>query len=205
MPQRGRPRRFDREVALRRAMEVFWVQGYDNASLADLTRAMGINAPSLYATFGSKEALFKEAVELYVRTEGSGIWEQVETAPTARTAIEKVLRTTAEAFTRGPSPRGCMIVLAAPQMQGANAQVCDALKSYRQANGCLLERRLKRAVEEDELPASTDCRALANYVVTLQHGMSIQARDGASRETLMSIADCAMAGWDALTGSAQEA
>lgn len=205
MPQRGRPRRFDREEALRRAMEVFWVQGYDNASLSDLTRAMGINAPSLYATFGSKEALFQEAVELYVRTEGSGIWEQVETAPTARAAIEQVLRTTAEAFTRGPSSRGCMIVLAAPQMQGANAQVCDALKAYRQANGCLLERRLKRAVEEGELPASTDCRALANYVVTLQHGMSIQARDGASRETLMSIADCAMAGWDVLTGSAQQA
>ncbi|MCC5883588.1 MAG: TetR/AcrR family transcriptional regulator [Halomonas sp.] len=205
MPQRGRPRRFDREEALRRAMEVFWNQGYDNASLTDLTRAMGINAPSLYATFGSKEALFQEAVKLYVRTEGSGIWEQVETAPTARAAIEQVLRITAEAFTRGPSPRGCMIVLAAPQMQGANAQVCDALKAYRQANGCLLERRLKRAVEEGELPASTNCRALANYVVTLQHGMSIQARDGASRETLMAIADCAMAGWDALTGSAQEA
>ncbi|MCE8016502.1 TetR/AcrR family transcriptional regulator [Halomonas sp. MCCC 1A17488] len=205
MPQRGRPRRFDREEALRRAMEVFWVQGYDNASLADLTRAMGINAPSLYATFGSKEVLFQEAVELYVRTEGSGIWEQVETAPTARAAIEQVLRTTAVAFTRGPSPRGCMIVLAAPQMQGANAQVCDALKAYRQSNGYLLERRLQRAVEEGELPASTDCRALANYVVTLQHGMSIQARDGASRETLLAIADCAMAGWDALTGSAQQA
>ncbi|EWH00181.1 TetR/AcrR family transcriptional regulator [Halomonas sp. BC04] len=160
---------------------------------------MGINAPSLYATFGSKEALFQEAVALYVRTEGSGIWEQVETAPTAYAAIEHVLRTTAEAFTRGPVPRGCMIVLAAPQMQGVNAQVCDALKAHRQANGSLLERRLKRAVEEGELPTSTDCRALANYIVTLQHGMSIQARDGASRETLLAIADCAMTGWDALT------
>ncbi|MBD3897300.1 TetR/AcrR family transcriptional regulator [Halomonas sp. ML-15] len=199
MAQRGRPRGFDREDALRRAMEVFWVQGYDNASLADLTRAMGINAPSLYATFGSKEALFQEAVALYVRTEGSGIWEQVDTAATARAAIEQVLRTTAEAFTRGATPRGCMIVLAAPQMQGANAQVCDALKAHRQANGCLLERRLTRAVEEGELPASTDCRALASYIVTLQHGMSIQARDGASRETLLAIADCAMAGWEALT------
>lgn len=199
MPQRGRPRGFDREAALRRAMEVFWTQGYDNASLADLTQAMGINAPSLYATFGSKEALFHEAVALYVQTEGSGIWEQVETAPTARAAIAHVLHATAEAFTRGDTPRGCMIVLAAPQMQGANAQVCDALKAHRQANGCLLERRLKRAVEEGELPASTDCHALANYFVTVQHGMSIQARDGASRETLQAIADCAMASWSALT------
>lgn len=199
MPQRGRPRGFDREEALRRAMEVFWTQGYDNASLADLTRAMGINAPSLYATFGSKESLFQEAVALYVRTEDSGIWEQVETAPTARAAIEHVLNTTAEAFTRGPAPRGCMIVLAAPQMQGANPHICDALKAHRQANGCLLERRLKRAVEEGELPASTNCRAIANYYVTLQHGMSIQARDGASRETLLAIANCAMSGWNALT------
>ncbi|WP_010629800.1 TetR/AcrR family transcriptional regulator [Halomonas sp. KM-1] len=199
MPQRGRPRGFDREEALRRAMEVFWTQGYDNASLTDLTRAMSINAPSLYATFGSKEALFHEAVALYVQTEGSGIWEQVETAPTARDAIAHVLHATAEAFTRGDTPRGCMIVLAAPQMQGANAQVCDALKAHRKENGCLLERRLKRAVEEGELPASTDCRALASYFVTVQHGMSIQARDGASRETLLRIADCAMASWEALT------
>ncbi|MDR5905565.1 TetR/AcrR family transcriptional regulator [Franzmannia qiaohouensis] len=199
MPQRGRPRGFDREEALRSAMEVFWSQGYDNASLADLTRAMGINAPSLYATFGGKETLFQEAVKLYVRTEGSGIWEQVETAPTARAAIKHVLHATAEAFTRGATPRGCMIVLAAPQMQGANSQVCDALKAHRQANGCLLERRLRRAVEEGELPASSDCTAIANYYVTLQHGMSIQARDGASRETLQAIADCAMASWNALT------
>ena len=205
MPQRGRPRGFDREEALRSAMEVFWSQGYDNASLADLTRAMGINAPSLYATFGGKETLFQEAVKLYVRTEGSGIWEQVETAPTARAAIKHVLHATAEAFTRGATPRGCMIVLAAPQIQGANHQVCDALKTYRQANGCLLERRLKRAVEEGELPASTNCRAIANYYVTLQHGMSIQARDGASRETLLAVADCAMSGWDALTNVSHEA
>ncbi|WP_104202829.1 TetR/AcrR family transcriptional regulator [Billgrantia saliphila] len=205
MPQRGRPPGFDRESALRQAMEVFWTKGFDNASLTDLTRAMGINSPSLYAAFGSKEALFKEAVELYSRTEGSGIWEQVETAPTARDAIAQVLRTTAEAFTRGDEPRGCLIVLAAPQMQGANPGVCDALKARRQHNVCQLERRLQRAINENELPASTDCRAIANYFVTLQHGMSIQARDGASRETLLAIADCAMSGWEALVGVSHEA
>lgn len=198
MSPRGRPRGFDRENALRRAMEVFWTRGFDNASMADLTQAMGINSPSLYSAFGSKEALFREALDLYIRTEGSGIWEPVDTAPTAQGAVEHVLRATAEAFTRGPEPRGCLIVLAAPQIQGANREVCDVLRAHRVENGCLLERRLRRAVEEGELPPSTDCRAIANYVVTLQHGMSIQARDGASRETLQAIADCAMASWEAL-------
>ncbi|PMR76524.1 TetR/AcrR family transcriptional regulator [Billgrantia endophytica] len=198
MSPRGRPRGFDREDALRRAMEVFWAQGYESASLTDLTRAMGINAPSLYATFGSKEALFREAVELYIRTEGSGIWEAVETASTARAAIEHVLYATAEAFTQGPESRGCLIVLAAPQIQCANREVCEVLKRHRLENGQLLERRLQRAVDAGELPPSTDCGAIANYIVTVQHGMSIQARDGASRDMLRAIADCTMAGWEAL-------
>lgn len=198
MPQRGRPRGFDREDALRQAMEVFWAQGYESASLTDLTRAMGINSPSLYSAFGSKGALFREAVELYIRTEGSGIWEQVDTAPTARAAIEHVLHATAEAFTQGPESRGCLIVLAAPQMQCANREICDMLKRHRLENGQLLERRLQRAVDEGELPSSTDCDAIANYIVTVQHGMSIQARDGASRDMLRAIADCTMAGWEVL-------
>lgn len=198
MATRGRPRSFDREDALRRAMEVFWIQGFDNASMTDLTQAMRINSPSLYAAFGSKEALFKEAVDLYVRTEGNGIWDQVDTAPTAREAIEHVLRASAKAYTRGSEPRGCLIVLAAPQMQGANATVCDELKKRRANNVHVLERRLQRAVEEGELSPGTDCRAIATYFATVQHGMSIQARDGASCQTLMSIADCAMATWDKL-------
>lgn len=199
MASRGRPRSFDRQDALRRALEVFWQQGFDNASLTDLTQAMGINSPSLYATFGSKEALFKEAVGLYIDTEGSGIWEQVSSAPTAREAVAHVMNASAKAFTRGPEPRGCLIVLAAPQMQGANPTVCDELKRRRGENITVLEQRLQRAVSDTELPASTDCRAIANYYATVQHGMSIQARDGASRETLQGIADCAMASWEVLT------
>lgn len=201
MKRRGRPRSFDRENALRQAMEVFWRQGFDNASLTDLTQAMGINSPSLYAAFGSKEALFKEAMELYLRTEGGGIWNQVDSAPTAHIAVDRVLRTSAEAFTRGPEPRGCLIVLAAPQLQGANPVICDTLKQHRIANVDLLERRLLRGIAEGELSPAANCRAIANYYVTVQHGMSIQARDGASREVLLSVADCAMAAWETLTAS----
>lgn len=198
MPPRGRPRGFDRERALGRAMEVFWERGFESASLSELTRAMGINSPSLYAAFGGKEALFREAVALYARTAGSGIWEPVETAATARDAVGQLLRATALAFTRGPEPRGCLIVLAAPQMACQHREIGDLLQECREENRRMLERRLERAVAEGELPASADCRALADYVVTLQHGMSIRARDGASREALLAIADCAMAGWEAL-------
>lgn len=198
MAERGRPRGFDRDKALHQAMEVFWLRGFDNATLAELTSAMGINAPSLYAAFGSKEELFSEAVDLYTHREGGGIWDGVPAAPTARDAISGMLRKSAEAYTRGSEPRGCMIVLAAPQMQGASPAVCDELKRLRAQNVTLLERRLKRAVKEGELPEHTDCRGLANYYATVQHGMSIQARDGASRKILLGIAESAMAGWDAL-------
>lgn len=197
MPVRGRPRSFDRQEALLRAMEVFWLKGYENASLADLTQAMGLNPPSLYAAFGSKEGLFREAVELYSGREGGGIWEHLETAPTAREAITRLLRASAEAFTRGPS-RGCMIVLAALEQQGSNPGVCDDLMNRRRANRLALENRLKRGVEAGELPEDLDCNAVAAYYATVQHGLSIQARDGADRATLLAVTDSATAAWDAV-------
>ncbi|RFA30950.1 TetR family transcriptional regulator [Alkalilimnicola ehrlichii] len=199
MASRGRPRSFDRLTALRRAMEVFWDKGYERASMADLTAAMGINSPSLYAAFGSKEALFKEAVELYVATEGSGIWDNVNAAPTARQAVEEVLRSSAIAFTRGEDARGCLVVLAAPQAHGAAPAIDEELKRRRQANIDALKVRFEQAVAEGELPQGFDCAAVATYMVTVQHGMSIQARDGATREVLLAVADCAMAAWDKLT------
>ncbi|GGG49206.1 TetR/AcrR family transcriptional regulator [Chelatococcus composti] len=202
MAQRGRPRSFDRTTALRRAMEVFWRKGYDNASMADLTAAMGINPPSLYAAFGSKEGLFREAVALYAETEGSGIWEGVPAAPTARAAMEHLLRATALAYTKGPEPLGCLIVLGAPQAECASPAIRDDLRRRRADNVRILEERLRRAVAEGELPAHVDCTAVANFYATVQHGMSIRARDGATREELLSVADCAMAAWDRLTSTA---
>ena len=195
---RGRPRNFSRDEALASAMQLFWDKGYDNTSLSDLTRAMGLNPPSLYAAFGSKAQLFIEAVDLYGRTDGAGIWDELETVPTAKAAVHDLLRRTAENFTRRGAPRGCMVVLSAPQMAGGDAEVCDALKLRRLEKQMALEQRFERAVEEGELPVGVDCAAIAAYVASLQHGMSIQARDGATRETLVAIADCAAAGWDAM-------
>lgn len=199
MPVRGRPRGFDREEALERALELFWAKGYEQTSISDLTQAMGLKPPSLYAAFGSKEALFQEALALYTRTRGDGIWDALENVPTARAAVEEVLRRTALAYSSGETPRGCMVVLAAPQPDGASPGVCEALKARRSETGRMFQDRLERAVAEGELPEQTDCAAMAAYYMTVQHGLSIQARDGASRETMLSVVDCAMAAWEQLT------
>lgn len=198
MAQRGRPRSFDRTMALRQAMEVFWQKGYDNASMADLTAAMGLNPPSLYAAFGSKEGLFREAVVLYAETEGSGIWEGISAAPTARAAMAHLLEATALAYTSGTRPRGCLIVLGAPQAECASPAIREDLKGRRLDGVRILKERLERAVTEGELPDHVDCAAIANFYATVQHGMSIRARDGASREMLLSVAGGAMAAWDRL-------
>ena len=199
MADRGRPRSFDRDAALARAMEVFWVKGYEGAAISDLTQAMGIGSPSLYAAFGSKERLFGEAVELYGRTEGPEIWDCVEQAPTARDAFAGYLSATARAFTRPGKPAGCMVVLSAINGGNASPGVCEALRLNRVGSQDGLKSRLDQAVASGEIAASVDTRAVAAFFNTVQQGMSIQARDGASYEALQKIADSAMAAWAPLT------
>jgi AcrR family transcriptional regulator len=196
---KGRPRGFDRAEALRQAMRLFWAKGYDGASLADLTAAMGINPPSLYAAFGSKEALFREATDLYSETEGVDIWLSLHQSATAKQAVEGFLRESAAAFSRAGDPPGCLIVLGALNANGNNAAICEDLRQRREANVAELRTRLEAAVREGELPAGIDCEAIAVFYVTVQQGMSIQARDGASHARLLAAADGAMAAWDALT------
>lgn len=197
----GRPRSFDRDAALRRAMLVFWARGYDGASLPDLTAAMGIHSPSLYAAFGSKQQLYREALDLYGRTDGHGLWDPIAAAPTARGAIEDLLRASAESFTRPGLPAGCMVALGELQATDANLEVCRDLRRRRGRSVTVLRRRLERAVGAGELAAGTDCAAVASFYATVQHGMSIRARDGASRDDLLAIADSAMAAWEPLTGA----
>ena len=204
MAERGRPRNFDRTKALSRAMELFWARGYEGASMADLTEAMGIGSPSLYAAFGSKEALFREAIEHYGLTEGPEIRAAMDAAPTARDAVEAYLTTSARTFTRPGKPRGCMIVLSGLTAADASQSVCDALRSSRAGAVTDLELRLRRALADGALPADFDVRGVATFYVTVQQGMSIQARDGASRESLLAVARNAMAAWEALIGGAGE-
>ncbi len=198
MAERGRPRAFDRSAALRRAMEVFWQCGYEGASLGDLTAAMGINRPSLYAAFGCKEALFREAVALYDAEEGAEADRALRECRTAREAIEAVLRDKARTYADPAKPAGCMIVLTATVGGEESDRVRRHLADIRRAGTATLRARLDRAVEEGELPAGTSTQALADFYTTVLNGLSIQARDGASCEALQAIVDCAMAAWDAL-------
>ncbi|WJV45870.1 TetR/AcrR family transcriptional regulator [Streptomyces flavofungini] len=195
MAGRGRPRAFDRDTALRRAMEVFWRQGYEATSMTDLTSAMGIASPSLYAAFGSKEALFREAVTLYNATEGSAM-ARMDEVPSARAAVEGVLRENARAYADRNSPSGCMIVLAATNCSAANAPVWEHLSGWRKAGAEMVARRLDRGVREGELPAGTDTEAMAAFYTTVIQGMSVQARDGATSADLDRTVDRAMAAWD---------
>jgi AcrR family transcriptional regulator len=202
MADRGRPRGFDRQKALARAMEVFWARGYEGSSISDLTGAMGIASPSLYAAFGSKEALFQEAVTHYKATEGPEILAAMDAAPVIRDAVEAYLTTSATTFTRRGKPRGCMVVLSGLTPAAANEGLCEGLRNDRAANIDDLESRLKMAVSAGQLPAEMDTRAVATFYVTVQQGMAIQARDGATRATLMRIAHDAMKAWPALIGVA---
>ena len=199
MAERGRPRSFDRDEALHRAMMLFWEKGFQATSMSELTAAMGINAPSLYAAFGSKDALYREAMALYEEGDGVELGRQIAEAPSARAAIEAYLMRSAALFTRSGKPAGCMVVLSVIHGAGTSPQTGAALRDARAEAQAIIEARLRRAVETGELPATCDPAGIASFYVTVQQGMSIRARDGATLPELEAIAQAAMAAWDGLT------
>ncbi|MDJ1136135.1 TetR/AcrR family transcriptional regulator [Streptomyces iconiensis] len=201
MAVRGRPRGFDRDAVLCRAMWMFWERGYEATSMAELTAAMGIRPPSLYAAFGSKEDLFREAVELYQRTEGSVTTAALRDGATARASIDGVLRGNAVVYTDPGKPHGCMVVLAATNCAPGNEGVRELLAQDRRDTQNSLRARMDRGVEEGDLPECLDTAALAAYYTTVFYGLSLQARDGASREELLGVVDAAMTAWDVLTAT----
>jgi AcrR family transcriptional regulator len=199
MAERGRPRAFDRADALQKAMLLFWEKGFQGAAMSELTAAMGINAPSLYACFGSKEALYREAMALYDDYEGGGFGAALAAAPDARTAIETYLMGSAKLFTRPGKPAGCMVVLSVIQAAGVSEEAACELRDARAEMQRLLEARLQAEAAKGALPASCDISAIASFYITVQQGMSIRARDGATRAELEATAQGAMLAWDGLT------
>ena len=192
--QLGRPRAFDAEAALEKAMAVFWGQGYEGASLADLTDAMGISRKSMYAAFGNKEQLFREALQRY--TEGPGAYVvQALQAPTAREVAAAFLAGAVRANTRPGCPTGCLGVQGALAV-GETGQVArDILTEWRAQGQRHLRDRFQRAVAEGDLGADAEPELIARYVMTIANGIAVQAAGGAAGEDLQRVADAALRNW----------
>jgi AcrR family transcriptional regulator len=190
----GRPRSFDTGKALDRAVEVFWRKGYEGASLADLTKAMGINRPSLYAAFGDKDKLFRKVLDRYAEGPASYSSSALE-EPTSRWVVERLLYGTADLLTSPGNPHGCLLV------QGALACGNDAnsarkeLISRRMAGEAALRQRLNQARMDGDLPPEANPASLARYIVTLIQGMSVQAAGGATRSELYRVIGIALQSW----------
>ena len=194
---RGRPRGFDRDTALTAALRAFWEHGFEATSLADLTKAMGITAPSLYAAFGDKRALFHEVVEAYGRSHGAFSERALAEEPTIRRGVARMLREAAHAYTDPAHPRGCLVISAAINCTPGSADIETFLRDRRNANVRGIEERIRADVAGGILPAGTDARALAVFTGAALQGMSQQARDGASTADLTAIADATLRAWPA--------
>jgi AcrR family transcriptional regulator len=198
---RGRPRAFDREAALAAATRLFWQKGYAATSISDLTETMGIGSPSLYAAFGSKEALYGEALRFYGETYETLVWSNFAKARTARGAVEAFLMDSAAALTGSVGrndPLGCMVTLSAVGSEG-QTELGEIVRAARAAGLERVRERLHRAVADDELNASIDVDGLGRFVLAVQSGMSLMARDGASKAELEAVARHTMSGWDSRT------
>jgi AcrR family transcriptional regulator len=190
----GRPRAFDAEEALGKALKVFQRKGYEGSSIAELTDAMGINPPSLYAAFGSKEELFRKALDRYVGIREDFSHEALN-APTARAVVEQLLRGTADQLTDPQNPPGCLLVQGALSCGDAAEPVKKELCFRRVAEEVALRHRLERALEEGDLPKHVNVAGLARYIATVSQGMAVQAAGTATRADLHTVVDAVMQTW----------
>ncbi|MCK1394141.1 TetR/AcrR family transcriptional regulator [Bradyrhizobium sp. 1] len=187
----GRPREFNAETALDQAMEVFWRHGYEGATIAQLTEAMGINPPSLYACFGNKEGLLKAALDRYTKLRG--VWmDEVVAAPTARDVAERMLLGIAEKQTDPANPPGCLLVQGGIACGSGSENVPFELAARRAQNEDQLRDRFIRAKAEGDLKATSDPAALARYVSAVAVGMGVMASSGSDRDALRQVADVAV-------------
>src|SRR4051812_3831718 len=168
MSRTGRPREFDRDDALQRAMGLFWAQGYEGTTLSDLQKAMGgITAPSFYAAFGSKEELFREVVDLYKKTQGTPVVKALLEGPTARASIEGMLRAAAKSVCGQGNPRGCLMVLGGINCSSANKGIEDFLREQRSTRDKVIKQRLSKGLADGDLPSSADINALVSFYTSV--------------------------------------
>ena len=190
----GRPRGFDADAALERAMVVFWEQGYEGASLTDLTAAMGITKTSMYAAFGNKEDLFRKALERYEEGPAAYVARALR-QPTAREVAAAFLAGSVAASTRPGCPAGCLGVQGSLAAGEAGRTARDTLTAWRDQGRAHLHDRFQRAVDEGDLPADADPGLLARYVMTVANGIAVQAAGGAGGDELRQVADVALRNW----------
>lgn len=191
---RGRPREFDADKALQAALLLFWRHGFEGTSLAALCDAMGINTPSLYATFGNKEALFRKALDLYLQKPASYLPNALRER-TARRVVQKLFRGAIDMVMHPQHPDGCLLVHGA-LAAGPDAEwVRKELNTRRARAELVIRRRFEQAIRDGDLPRRVNAAKLARYVATVIWGMSVQAAGGATRAQLRSIAEQALQAW----------
>jgi AcrR family transcriptional regulator len=191
----GRPREFDKNTALKAALLLFWRQGYEGASIAQLTQAMKITAPSLYAAFGSKEQLYREVLELYMTAYLEPMARALGKPGSARDAVREMLMAAAMQFSRRGWPRGCLVANGALRCGQENQFAAQTTAAMRRMSQDAIRQRIGQAVIDGELAADTDTAALAAFYASVVQGMSVQAVDGATREQLIKLGQLAMAAW----------
>ncbi|CAM4041927.1 TetR/AcrR family transcriptional regulator [Kibdelosporangium persicum] len=190
----GRPRGFDADEALDRAMRVFWEHGYEGASLTTLTDAMGISSTSMYAAFGNKEELFRKALERYTEGPSAYLARALE-EPTALGVATAILTGTIRTTTRPTGPHGCLGVQGALATSDASHAARDLLVTWRDSGYSRVRERFGRAVDDGDLPPETDPALLARYVTTLAYGIAVQAASGVGRDELQDMVDAALLTW----------
>jgi AcrR family transcriptional regulator len=190
----GRPRSFDRGEALDRALDVFWQKGYEGASLVDLTSAIGVSPPSLYAAFGNKEALFRAALDRYDELRAP-FFNAVLAAPTARAVAETLLYGLAEGQAGADRPQGCLLVQGALSCSSEAEPIRQELIARRTGTETALRDRFAAARAEGDLPPDADPAALARFLTTVGQGMAVQAVSGATPDTLRQVAEIALHAW----------
>ncbi|MCT2401520.1 TetR/AcrR family transcriptional regulator [Novosphingobium mangrovi (ex Huang et al. 2023)] len=191
---RGRPREFDPEQALASALRVFWERGYEGASMVELTEAMGITKPSLYACFGNKEALFKKALDLYEREKLCYI-QAANDAPTARGVAQRLLNGALDTHCGSSDPQGCLGIMSTVACSTESPAIREEVIARRASSEAALVARFERARAEGDLPESVDAKALAQCLTTVMQGIAVKAQGGADREDLSHVVDTFLTMW----------
>lgn len=195
-PTRGRPRAFDRDTAVKTALALFLERGYEGTSIAELIDAMQIAPTSLYAAFGSKENLYREAVQLYLDGRGHFVSRALQKELPPKAQVRQILEDAAKAFTpTSDEPHGCLVSAGMLACTPDNEGVAQYLRQLRAAPLAAVALRLEQARKLGQLPASANPRALARFYAAVVTGMAVQARDGAKRRELLELVDCAMQAW----------